>query len=63
MTDMTTPALRSTYELRQMADSLRAFGVDSALRQIGIHVARNDINDRDADYLRNLVTNSRLWLY
>ena len=53
----------SPYNLRQMADSLRAFGIDSALRQIDVHVANADISDADAQSLRNLVTNTRLWLY
>lgn len=53
----------SPYQLRAMADNLRAFPVDSALRQVALHVSSDDVTADDAEQLRAIVTNRRLWLY
>ena len=53
----------SPYHFRQMADSLRAFSPASAHRQIDMHLTQGDITERDAQGLRRLVDDTRLWLY
>ena len=62
-TYMTSTATLSPYTLRQYATNLRAFGADSALRQIDLHVTRGDFNEADAVQLRRIVTDHTLWMF
>lgn len=51
----TDPKPLSPYHLRQMADNLEAFDLESALRQIDLHVTNGDVTEADAETLRRKV--------
>ena len=53
----------SPFQFRQVADSLKACGIDMATRQIATHRANGDFSDKDCDALLRVVTDSNLWLY